>query len=104
MSAKFSSARIIMMSAVSMLLPVAVFAQAPASVPLLAPGLHNLTLQRANELAIHYAISIPDNYSPPARVPLILALHFGVGGRDAAGAGKDVVRILIAPALAELGA
>jgi predicted peptidase len=31
-------------------------------------------------------------------------LHFGVGAGDAAGAGGDVVQILIGPALAELGA
>lgn len=98
-----SSARIItiMVFAVSVLLPIAVFAQA---VPVLTPGLHSLTLQRANEPAVHYAISIPDSYSPSARVPLILALHFGVRGGDSAGAGRDVVEILIGPALAELGA
>ena len=53
---------------------------------------------------IRYTISIPPNYSPAAPVPLILALHFGVRGGDAAGAGGDVVQILIGPALAELGA
>ena len=106
MPAKFSSARMItiMVFAVSVLLPIAVFAQAAANLPVLAPGLHSLTLLRANEPAIHYAISIPGNYSPPARVPLILALHFGVRGGDSAGAGRDVVEILIGPALAELGA
>jgi predicted peptidase len=31
-------------------------------------------------------------------------LHFGVGGGDAAGAGRDVVQILVGPALAQLGA
>jgi predicted peptidase len=31
-------------------------------------------------------------------------LHFGVRGGDSAGAGRDVVEILIGPALAELGA
>jgi predicted peptidase len=104
MPAKFSTAhRITIMAFVVSQLPVAVFAQAADS-PALAPGLHSLTLQRANEPAIHYAISIPGSYSPPARVPLILALHFGVGGGDADGAGRDVVQILIGPALAELGA
>jgi len=53
---------------------------------------------------VRYAISIPRNYSPSTPVPLVLALHVGVGGGDAAGAGGDVVRILIGPALAELGA
>src|SRR5713226_2525677 len=106
MPAKFSSARMItiMVFAVSILLPIALFAQAVANLPVLAPGLHSLTMLRANEPAIHYAISIPGNYSPSARVPLILALHFGVRGGDSAGAGRDVVEILIGPALAELGA
>src|SRR5579863_1216078 len=106
MPAKFSNARMItiMVFVVSMLLPIAVFAQAVENVPVLAPGLHSLTMLRANEPAIHYAISIPNNYSPPARVPLILALHFGVRGGDSAGAGREVVAILIGPALAELGA
>lgn len=67
-------------------------------------GLHSLTLLRADEPAVRYAISIPGNYSPSAPVPLILALHFGVRGGDAAGAGGEVVQILIGPALAELGA
>jgi len=90
--------------AVSLLLPLAVSAQEPANVP--APTLHlrSQILQRADEPAIHYAISIPANYSPPGRVPLILALHFGVGGGSSAGAGRDVVAILVGPALAELGA
>ncbi len=53
---------------------------------------------------MRYAISIPRNYSRSTPVPLILALHFGVGGGDATGAGLDVVRILVGPALAQLGA
>jgi predicted peptidase len=61
-------------------------------------------LERAGEPAIDYAIVIPGNYSPATPVPLILALHFGVGGGDAAGAGASVVQILVGPALAELGA
>ena len=89
---------------IAILLPAALFAQASADSPVLAPGLHSGSLQRANEPAIRYAISIPRNYSPSARVPLILALHFGVRGGDATGAGGNVVRILIGPALAELGA
>jgi predicted peptidase len=105
MPPKFSSARMItiMVSSLFVLLPIVMSAQAEANLPL-APGLHSLTLQSANELTIHYAIAIPGNYSPPARVPLILALHYGVRDGDSAGAGRDVVRILIGPALAELGA
>ncbi len=86
------------------LLPIGVAAQVAGEPPVLTPGLHSLELPRADEPAIRYAIYIPGNYSPAAPVPLILALHFGVGGRDAAGAGGDVVQILIGPALAELGA
>jgi predicted peptidase len=86
------------------LLPMSAAAQAAGDSPVLAPGLYSLSLPRADEPAIHYALSIPRNYSPSTPVPLILALHFGVGGGDAAGAGGDVVQILIGPALAELGA
>ncbi len=90
--------------AILFLLPMSAAAQPVADSPVLSPGLHSLILTRADEPAIHYALSIPRNYSPSTPVPLILALHFGVGGGDAAGAGVDVVRILIGPALAELGA
>src|SRR5260370_3115792 len=97
--------RTIIACAILSLLPIAVSAQAVVGdPPALTPGLHYLTLQRADEPAIRYTISIPRNYSPAAPVPLILALHFGVRGGDAAGAGGDVVQILIGPALAELGA
>ena len=84
-------------------LPIGVVAQAAGDPPVLSPGLHDLKLPRADEPAIRYAIYIPDNYSPSKPVPLILALHFGVRGADADGAGGDVVQILIGPALAELG-
>jgi predicted peptidase len=89
--------------AILSLLPVGAAAQG-VSDPSLTPGMHQLTLRRADGPAISYTISIPANYSPSRPVPLILALHFGVGGGDATGAGGDVVEILIGPALAELGA
>lgn len=79
-------------------------AQIAGDPPVLTPGLHHLKMLRTGEPAIGYAISIPANYSPSSPVPLILALHFGVGGGDAAGAGGDVVQILVGPALTELGA
>lgn len=94
----------IMAFAIPFLLPIRAAAQAADDSPALTPGLHSSILARGDEPAIHYAISIPRNYSPARPVPLILALHFGVGGGDAAGAGGDVVQILIGPALAELGA
>src|ERR1700682_3391195 len=89
----------IMAFAILFLLPSSFAAQAVRDTPVLAPGLHSLSVPRADERAVHYALSIPRNYSPSTPVPLILALHFGVGGGDAAGAGGDVVPILIGPAL-----
>jgi len=86
------------------LLPTGTVAQVVGDPPVLAPGLHAMTLPRSEEPAIRYAIHIPGNYSPSTPVPLILALHFGVRGADADGAGGDVVQILVGPALAELGA
>ena len=94
----------IMVYAILSLLPIGVAAQVVGDPPVLTPGLHYLELPRADEPAIRYAIAIPGNYSPSTRVPLILALHFGVRGGDAAGAGAGVVQILIGPALAQLGA
>jgi predicted peptidase len=83
--------------------PADAAAQGVSDAPV-AAGLHRLTLPRAGGPAIGYAISIPANYSASRPVPLILALHFGVGGGDAAGAGADVVQALIGPGLADLGA
>ena len=85
-------------------LPILSLAQAAGDSPVLSPGLHALSLQRAGEPAVHYVISIPRGYSSSAPVPLVLALHFGVRGGDATGAGGDVLQILVGPALAELGA
>lgn len=94
----------LMAYAILSVLPVGAAAQGVGDPPVLTPGLHHLTLPPADGPAVRYAISIPANYSPSTPVPLILALHFGVRGADAAGAGGDVVQILIGPALAELGA
>jgi predicted peptidase len=94
----------IMAYAVLSLLPVGAAAQVAGDPTALTPGLHRLTLPRADEPAVRYAIYIPGNYSPAAPVPLVLALHYGVGGGDAAGAGGDMVQILVGPALAGLGA
>jgi dipeptidyl aminopeptidase/acylaminoacyl peptidase len=94
----------IMAFSIQFLPPLSVAAQDVRDSPVTTPGLHSLSWARGDEPAVRYAISIPRNYSPSTTVPLILALHFGVAGGDAAGAGGDVVRILIGPALAELGA
>src|SRR5258708_39929849 len=82
----------IMACAILSLLPIGVAAQVAGDTPVLGPGLHDLKLPRADEPAIRYAISIPSNYFLSRPVPLILALHFGVGGGDAAGAGGAVLQ------------
>ncbi len=104
MPVKLFNACTIMACAIPFVLPFGVAAQAVGDSPALTPGLHSLSLPREGEPAIRYAISIPHSYSPSTPVPLILALHFGVGGGGADGAGRDVVQILIGPAFAELGA
>jgi predicted peptidase len=104
MPVKLSNACMIMVCAIPLVLPFGVAAQGVDNSPVLTPGLYSLSLPRADEPAIRYAISIPRNYAPSTPVPLILALHFGVGGGDAAGAGRDVIQILIGPGFAELGA
>src|SRR5262252_1174251 len=81
--------------AIASLLPTGAVTQVVGDPPVLAPGLHALTLPRSEEPAIHYAMYIPGSYSPSTPVPLILALHFGVRGADADGAGGDVVQILV---------
>ena len=97
--------RTIIACAILSLLPIAASAQAVVGdPPALTPGLHYLTLSRTDEPAIRYTISIPRNYSPVTPVPLILALHFGVGDRGATGVGADAVKGLIGPALVGLGA
>src|SRR6266853_172546 len=94
----------IMAYALLSVLPIGAAAQVGDDPPVLTPGLHELTLARAGEPAIGYAISIPSTYSPATPVPLVLALHFGVGDRDATGVGAELVKGLIGPALVGLGA
>jgi predicted peptidase len=94
----------IMVGMILPLLPAGASAQVSGAPPAATPGLHRLTFQRPDGPPINYAISIPANYSPSKPVPLILALHFGVGAGDADGAGGDMVEILMGPALAQLGA
>lgn len=66
----------------------------------LAPGIHSETMRLEDGGAIRYAISIPPNYSPSARVPLVLALHYAGGP----GSGRSMLEFLVRPAFAELGA
>src|SRR6195256_3708498 len=94
----------IMAFALLSVLPIGAAAQGAGDRPGLAPGLHEMTLARAGEPGIGYAISIPPTYSPSTPGPLILALHYGIGNRDSTGVGSDLVKGLIGPALEGLGA
>lgn len=85
------------------LLPLAATAQGADTLPL-KPGVYRMSLIRADEPPVGYTISVPPDYSSTTPAPLILALHFGVGGGSSAGAGGDVLRVLVNPALASLGA
>ena len=77
---------------------------AAEDVPVLAPGLHTRTLERPSGPTIGYAISVPPTHNRTTPAPLVLALHFGVQGGPSLYAGRDVLRLLIGPGLAELGA
>jgi predicted peptidase len=77
---------------------------ADVDVPVLGPGLYTRTLEREAGPTLGYAISVPPTYNPTTPAALVLALHFGVQGGPSLFAGRDVLRLLIAPGLAELGA
>src|SRR5712672_808366 len=83
-------------------LPIGAAAQGIGNPPVF--GLHEHTLKRAGEPGISYAISIPPDYTPSTPVPLILALHYGIGNRDSTGVGADLVKGIVGPALEGLGA
>src|SRR5712671_7847326 len=94
----------IMAYAILSLLPISAAAQVADDPSERVPGLQDLELSRPGEPTIRYAISIPRSYSVLTPAPLILALHFGVRGGDAAGAGATMMRSLVGPALEGLGA
>jgi predicted peptidase len=65
-----------------------------------AQTIHDQVLDQKDGPAVSYAIWVPRAYHGDA-VPLILALHYG---GDPRGAGRDMMRILVQPALGDLGA
>ena len=94
----------IMAVALLSMLPIGAAAQGTDNPPVFAPGLHELTLARAGERGIGYAISIPPSYSSSTPTALILALHYGIGNRDSTGVGVDLVKGIIGPAFEGFGA
>src|ERR1700744_1820382 len=88
----------IMAYAVLSMLPSGAAAQGAEVPGTLGPGLHDLRLQRPGEPAVRYTIYIPSTYVLSRPVPLILALHYGVGGQDPGGAGGQMLQILVGPA------
>jgi predicted peptidase len=97
--------RIVMGVVVVVLISTSIAAtSADVDVPVLGPGLYTRTLERAAGSSIGYAISVPPTYNRATPAPLVLALHFGLQGGPSLNAGRDVLRLLIAPGLAEFGA
>lgn len=106
MALKLSCPCTIMMTllALPFLLTICAAAQRADDPSMPTSGFRSLSLSRPGQPEIHYSILIPRGYSPDKPVPLILALHFGVPGGNAAGAGRDLIQILMGPAFVELGA
>jgi poly(3-hydroxybutyrate) depolymerase len=90
--------RLVFIAAVGLCLTHAAYGQ--DNVPVLSPGIHDLTLAQRGAPTIHYALSVPPRHRGEP-MPLVLALHFG-GNPD--GAGRSMLDILIDPALGDLGA
>lgn len=76
--------------------------EAAATLPVLGPGLHTATLERAGAPPIRYTISVPEGPAPAGGAPLVLALHYG--GEVTPFYGKDIVESLVEPALRDLKA
>lgn len=94
----------VFLPALALLLSASAHGQGEANPSPLPAGLHSVAMQRPGEPAFHYALYIPRDYSSATPVPLVLALHYGVRGGEGEGAGRDLLRLLAGPALAELGA
>jgi hypothetical protein len=95
---RFGASWFVCLLALLLLTPRLGYAQ--DNVPVLSPGVHDLTLAQIGAPAIHYALSIPPRYRGEP-VPLVLALHFG---GDPDGAGRAMLDILVQPALGDLAA
>src|SRR5215467_4039599 len=65
-----------------------------------SPGIHDETLPLPGGKTLTYAVSIPRGYASQA-VPLVLVLHSG--GARIPHYGREFMRELAQPALAELG-
>jgi len=63
-------------------------------------------MQLSDGSQIRYAVSVPSGYDGSKAVPLVLALHYGWGGDGPPpqNYGEGFMRLLVEPALRELGA
>src|SRR2546423_15480635 len=66
------------------------------------PGIHELTLHDSHAGDLHYTLLVPDDYRKDRPAPLVLALHYA--GDITPFFGRNVLEILVAPALADLHA
>jgi predicted peptidase len=68
----------------------------------LAVGVHEQTASLPDGGTLRYTISIPQNYEPSSKVPLVVALHYG--GDVTPFYGRGMINGLLKPALHDLGA
>jgi predicted peptidase len=63
-------------------------------------------MQVSDGSQIRYAVSVPESYDGSEAVPMVLALHYGWGGDGPPprSYGEGYMRLLVEPALRELGA
>jgi predicted peptidase len=63
-------------------------------------------MELSNGSQIRYAVSVPESYDGREEVPLVLSLHYGWGGDGSPprNYGEGHMRLLVEPALRELGA
>ena len=90
------------MSRVGVVLALALAACRPAGPladPADGPGVHQLTLPLTGGRELRYTLLVPEGGGTR---PLVLALHYG--GEVTPFYGRGILELLVAPALAELGA
>jgi len=75
---------------------------APARAGSAPAGISQHTLALPDGSTVRYTLSIPQGYLPGEPVPLVMALHYG--GKVTPFYGRNILELLIEPALRELGA
>ena len=69
-----------------------------------SPNVRDQVLKLEDGSELRYAVSSPQGHDDGQPRPLVLALHYGWAGELPPGYGRSYMSLLVAPALAELGA